>query len=59
MDVTTRVKEKNVYRFLLTFAKDISTDDLEPIHRPFSPSIVFYYGNDRDETCFEGDHVFS
>jgi len=47
MNEMTRIKQKNVYRFLRKFAKNISLDDLELLPRRYGGSIVFFYGEDR------------
>ena len=46
MNEMTRIKQKNVYRFLRKFAKNISLDDLELLPRRYGGSIVFFYGED-------------
>ena len=44
---STPLKQRNVDSFLTTFAPELDLDDLTLIPRPFSDSIVFFYGDEK------------
>ena len=47
MNERTRIKRKNVHRFLRMYAKQIPLEDLELIPKGYGDSFPFYYGKDK------------